>query len=917
MTELFTVAKGFRVDMVASEPMVVSPVAMAFDENGRLFVAEMLDYPFGGRESARRGRVRVLDEPDDEGVFQASTVYAENLQFPSALACYAGGVFAACTPNVYYLKDSQSGGGADLVQAVLTGFGGTNSITSDSLINSFAWGPDSRIHGVVSGLGGAITASNWSGTAVSLGRGDFSFDPRSLAVVREAGSARSGLSFDRQGRKLVSDGDRPLRMPMYEARYLARNPFYPPPAGLIDVIKPPALVYPETEATGGPAAEGSHSGSRLAARWMAGARGCLVYRGGALPTNYWNNVFIAVPDSHAIHRVVLREHGLGLVAERVAEDRNREFLVSRESSFRPVQVAAGPDGALYIVDMQDGGDRGRIYRVVPEKWKREKPASLAKASTRDLAAALAHTNGWFQDTAARLLYERQDPAANSLLAGMVNNSRLPEVRWRALRALAANGGLTETMLLKGLQDPDPRVREHAIVCAEPALRQGGGPESLWNQFRALTADPVLSVRYQLAFSLGEANRPQRPFLLAQVFSRDLHNPWMQNAVLSASGEGAATLFTALAAEGRLRNDAVGFEFLRQLATMIGTQGRANEVTQAAGWTGWGSLSRYETFALLGALGEGLHRTRSSLPLVDPQNTLQPIYNSAFNTAVDVAQPEQVRVEAIHLLAYSSFNLGDLGDWLLLLSSPPPIPAVQLAALRTLCHYDDPTVMTVTLNAWRGLPAAVRRPAVAMLLSRASRVRSVLEAVETGRIGLADLAPAQRNFLRTYPDEVTSKRAVKILGPVPERRPQVVERYKPALKLRGNSRHGQELFRLRCAECHSGSTPGGQLGPNLATARIAGKEKLLTALLEPHAELTPGYVTALMETQAGEVVLGIRGEENSQVLTMHPVGERRIVWPRENIQAVRPQSWSLMPEGLEEGLSPQDVADLLDFIMTMP
>jgi len=351
----FRLASGFKIQLVATEPMVSSPVAVAFDENGRLFVAEMRDYPNRGNISPHLGRVRVLTDPDSEGVYQTSTVYAEDLRWPSALACYAGGVFVLATPDLYYFRDSGGDGTADLKRLVLTGFGGTNTPIPDLLPNSLTWGLDNRFHGVTAGIDGTLTASNWSRGAISLTGSDFAFAPRSLEAFRETGPAQSGMTFNDAGRRFVSDRVRPLRLPMYDVRYADRNPFYGKPPPFLDVAGPASLVI-------------SGSTNNSGTPWLANARGSLIYRGRAFPTNYYGNAFIPDPDAHVVQRLTLRENGLTAVAERPPQQEKSEFLISSDASFRPVQAVAGPDGALCIVDMQKGDDRGRIYKIVPTNF---------------------------------------------------------------------------------------------------------------------------------------------------------------------------------------------------------------------------------------------------------------------------------------------------------------------------------------------------------------------------------------------------------------------------------------------------------------------------------------------------------------------------------------------------------------------
>src|SRR5882757_9042195 len=206
----FRLKQGFHVELVVSDAIVSASAAMAFDENGRLFVAEMRDHPERRDQSPHLGRVRLLEDTDGDGVFDSSMVFADNIPLPSAIACYAGGVFVAATPDILYLKDVNGDGVADERNVVFSGFGSNVTVLrSEFLLNNFTWGLDNRIHGGASGIGGVFAAGPKK-KPINLGRNDFSFDPRALTLLPEAGSAQSGLTFDNRGRKFFCDFTHPL-----------------------------------------------------------------------------------------------------------------------------------------------------------------------------------------------------------------------------------------------------------------------------------------------------------------------------------------------------------------------------------------------------------------------------------------------------------------------------------------------------------------------------------------------------------------------------------------------------------------------------------------------------------------------------------------------------------------------------------
>ncbi|MCX6927656.1 MAG: c-type cytochrome, partial [Verrucomicrobia bacterium] len=209
---------------------------------------------------------------------------------------------------------------------------------------------------------------------------------------------------------------------------------------------------------------------------------------------------------------------------------------------------------------------------------------------------------------------------------------------------------------------------------------------------------------------------------------------------------------------------------------------------------------------------------------------------------------------------------------------------------------------------------LRREAVTAVLARTDGVAAVLTALESGMVGSAELSSAQVNFLRTCRDPGISRRAVQFFGPVPRQRPSAMQRFKPALGLKGAPTRGRDIYLARCAVCHqpSGATPA--MGPEPASVRTYGREKVLTEILEPNADVRRDYLAYAVETGQGESLVGLLRDENPTTITVQRLKGGPVVLPRANIQYLQAQSWSFMPEGLEEGLSLQDVADLLAYIL---
>jgi putative heme-binding domain-containing protein len=452
------------------------------------------------------------------------------------------------------------------------------------------------------------------------------------------------------------------------------------------------------------------------------------------------------------------------------------------------------------------------------------------------------------------------------------------------------GALTAGHLWAGLRDQDQQVREHAVRLAERLVKDGALPDAVWNQLLPMAADPSIRVRYQFALTMGEIGRPEKPQILAGLFLLTPGNSWMQAAILSSLSESAGVLFVNLAGNPRVRSDPVAWEFLRRLATMIGVSARPEEAAQVLSFIDQAQLDQLQAFPLLYSLGDGLHRARSSLALIDSQNRCQQFYSLASDTVMNYTGSDTILVEAMRLIGVGPYTAGSIGDLLLLSLGSGQSEAVQSAAISALGHFDDSRIAPALIQRWNVLTPRLRNDAVDVLLARNNRLGAVMSALENGRINGADFSSAQVNFLRTHQDPALSQRALRLFGPVPRQRPEAVRQFKPALSLKG-------------------------VGPDLVGARIAGKERTLAAILEPNAEVRRDYLTFVVETVEGENLIGLLRGENAATLTFMQLNGRKVVFPRDNIQYLQARPWSLMPAGMEAGLTPQAMADMLEYILT--
>jgi putative membrane-bound dehydrogenase-like protein len=930
----FQLREGFRIELVASEPLIVDPVAMAFDENGRLFVVEMRDY--SERRIERLGRVKMLEDTNGDGRFDKETIYATNLPWPTAIICYHGGVFVGASPDVIFFKDTNGNGVADLREVVFSGFGnGTAKLNVQQLFNSFTWGIDNRIHGALGGNPSIVTNLVHRGAKPLELRGrDFSFDPRTFEMRAESGAGQWGMSFDDDGNKFICSNSRHIAVEMYEERYAARNRFYsmPPPDVSIAVDGPAAEVFrisPDepwrvlrTKWRVSGLVPGPVEGGGRASGYFTGAAGVTIYRGDAFPSEYRGDAFVADCGSNLVHRKKIRRDGLNFVAERPADEQRKEFLASRDNWFRPVTMANAPDGTLYVVDMyretvehpwslppelkskldlNSGNDRGRIYRIVPSGFRQPKPVQLAGLSVAELVKTLEHTNGWHRDTASRLLFERRETNAIPLLRTLIKESPFNPGRMHALSLLLNFRALDVDDLKRALADSDASVRAHAVRTTDSHVRADPEADKLtWaSLLRELANDPDERVRFQVALANDDS------VTLTKIIARDVGQPWMRAAVLGGLSTGSADVFAALAGNGEFVERPGAVEFLREAARIAGVSAPVNRVVLDA------RVAARSEHALpfAAALAGGLERRGMSISVVDGR-TFEQLRAEALRLIGDSASVETQRIEAVEFLQFAN----DTGSRIALaeLLAPSSSPALQSAAVTVLSRRRDQT-MTNVFARWSQLAPQTRTRAVSLALARRDMTSALLQAVEEGSVARSELSASDIQRLTTYNDGAIRMQARKVFHRDESARSEVVKKFRGAMDLKGDAARGHAIYQQRCITCHRSGAEGSAVGPDLASVANSGKEKLLMSILDPNAEVAAAFVAYSVETRSGESFLGLlTGENPLSVMLKTSNGESTRIG-RENISSMRGSDKSLMPEGLEEGLSAQDVADLLEFV----
>jgi len=956
--ETFQLAPGFRIELAAAEPAIEDPVAMAFDERGRIFVAEMPDYPMG----KRRGRIKLLEDRDGDGFFERSTVFADDFSFPNGVMAWKKGVLVTSAPDILYLGDRDGDGRADERRIVLTGFAALNpQLRANGLVYGIdnciygaypKFGPPSRYIKEFGDLGTPLRFPDRSeAPAVDVfARGmDFRFRPDEGALEAVSGNSQFGNAFDAWGNRFTVWNNNHVRHVVLGARYAARNPSLAVESSMYSASDHgnAATVYPVTrDPLYMHESEIGH---------FTSACGISVYQGGAFPKPYDGAVFVCEPVHNLVHCDRLEERGATFAARR--ERDGVEFLASTDSWFRPVFTTVGPDGALYVVDfyrkivehpewmprdqmneadMAAGHDRGRIYRITAAG--RNPYRALDRASTVELVEQLADANSWRRSTAQRLLVtERRDAAAVPLLERLLVPTSRPETRVQALWTLRGLDALTASTLDRALDDPDPRVQENAVRLAEERIADPAVAAKLLELAGRVSG----RLEFQLACTLGFLPTERSFGALERIAFRHVEDPWFQVAVLSAADVDASRWHrTALE---RARAGVPVEPFLRRIAELIGARMREPEIAGvvAAARRGEGSAAAARTS--LEGLAAGMRRARekrisdalqdSILALLDVRDLAQPALEAA--AAVDLGPSPRLR----EVLARAAAQAGDgraaperraeaaarLGldptgstaGVLERLLVPREPDEVQLAAAGALLRLKDTRAAAVLVERWKGSTVRVREAILAGLFARRDRLPAVLDGLEAGKIDAPGLSRARKNQLVRYLRGQQRKGAPALMAALQEEsRGPIIERYRPALRLDASPGRGAEVFAARCGKCHRVGEVGHEVGPDLVSVSSRTREDLLLQILDPNAYIVPGYEEYVVETTDGKLLQGLIARETASAVTLRrSEGESDTVL-RSQIASMRSLAVSQMPEDLEQGMSLQQMADLLAYIKAL-
>jgi glucose/arabinose dehydrogenase/mono/diheme cytochrome c family protein len=661
----FHLQPGFKLEVVASEPMIEAPIQIAFAPDGRMYVLEMRGFMRsidGAGEDEPLGRVSLLEDTDGDGRMDKSTVFVDGLVMPRAIAFVRGGLLVAEPPHLWVFRDENGDGKAEKKEEISNDYG--NQKSPEHTANGLLWGRDNWIYSADHTIRYRNIRGYWEKDVTEF-RGQW------------------GITQDDYGRLFYNSNSDQLRGDLVPGQYLLRNPNFKSPFGVnVQLVRDqstfPGRVNPGVN-------RGYQKGTLRAdgtlAQFTAACAPC-IYRGELFPAKFYGAAFLCEPAGNFVRCNFLSERE-GLIAATNAFP-SAEFLTSTDERFRPVNLLNGPDGALYVVDMYRGVlqhkifvttylrnqalsrgldkplNLGRIYRVVPTDAPRSRAKNLASLDSPQLVQALTSTNGWVRDAAQQLLVEKNDFQSYDALNELAAKGEFPSAI-HALWVLSAVGELNTEPLLGALKSAHPKVRATAIRVGEPFLRAEGKNE-VGDKIMALASDPSFEVKLQLMFSLGESKTAETNML--DLLNANVEHRLIRDAAISGL-KGRELSFLSKLVKIWPENSPGKESVIRTLAECIAQSRDAGSISQLLDLLS-ADAARWQQYAMLDGINALLPKGRAK-ENAPPKPVRLPSEPAAF--AKLKAQPD----------AGLQTRVGSLND-LLVWPGKPGYNEVQVAPL---------------------------------------------------------------------------------------------------------------------------------------------------------------------------------------------------------------------------------------------
>lgn len=928
-----TVPPGFGVEVVASEPEIINPIAMTFDDRGRIWVTESVEYP---RKAAGVGRdtVKIIEGTDEKGHARKVTVFAGGLNVPTGVAVGYGGIWILNSPDLLFCREKD---GREISrEVVLTGFGRTDF---HELPSSLAWGPDGWLYGL-NGVFNQSHVLSRDGKTNSFTCAMWRVHPRTreFQVFAEGTSNPYGLAWDPEGSAIVEvchwANDHLFHF--VETGYYQRQAGAYPPF----TMRIPSIT--------------DHGHQKTAYCGIA------VLDSEAFPPQFRGRICVGNLHGGCLNLDRLERDGATYVARGESD-----LLSANDAWFMPVSLKIGPDGCLYVLDWYDryhcsqdavrdpeGVDRlrGRLYRLRPNGTPRAPAFDLGSENNAQLISRLGSPNIFFRESAQRLLTERTAgaPSPAALLQKTVLEEKASRSsRLHALWALVGGGPLEVSFHERLLRDRDPAVRAWAVRAAG---NQGKVATAIRNGVIRMARDNSPDVQLQVAIASRKIPGCDALAVLSEVLLHcgqdkiipaivwpnlqpllEKEGPRFASIVQAATTRAPAGSMAGLASvmphaiervlSAKTPQVDAGAALLESAVSALPDRAAECLAILSARVDALSEADAKRLRARVGpwiekVLRESGHPLHLSAQLLAARLHVGSIDAGAIRrTLISSSEPESARLQALEaLIAFRDPGfIGELPNLLLQAS-----PGLTTRILSALGRCDDPKLADAVLGLYSRLPSPVQPLAIDLIMQREPWALKLLNAVLAGQLPRSVLNANHLRKIMESNDRDAIWAVEKAFGRVreernPEREKVVAEMADYFRQTFGDPVAGQRVFNNFCGQCHTIYGQGGKVGPDITANGRSSFEQLLSNVFDPSLVIGPAYQVTTVVTKDGRNLTGLIAEDNEQRIVVKMAGEGEEAVLRNNVKYTHVSKLSMMPEGIENLLSKTDLADLFAFL----